>query len=155
MLITDTYLIININQINSFKTLKHFNLDLGTSLINERKQFLPSDLIIQKHFIFYDKIINKCGNFGNLKIYSNFKVKINTIEIYNEKDNMVHELDDSNTLYDEINTALDDFFTKHNLNDEIKPEIENKEIEKEVYIQPNKPLSEMTMEERISYLRNN
>lgn len=153
-LITDTYLLININQINAFKEIEHFNLDLGTKLINESKQFIPNDINVQKHYMFFNKIINKCGNIGTLQIYSSFNVPIGTIELYNEKQMLKYNLNQSNNLYDEINNALDKFFDELGLNTEIKPKTKTEEKTKEKYIKPNKPLNKMNMEERVAYLRN-
>ena len=157
MLITDTYILINLTMINSFRNIKEFKLDLGHSLTNEQNRFLPNDINVQKHYMFFNKIITKCGNIGKLHIYSNFKIPQNTIEIYNEKDKFIYELDGNISLYENINNGLDEFFTEHNLNIENKPETkieETKQEEKAIYTKPDKPLSEMTIKEKIAYSRN-
>jgi len=156
MLITDTYLVINKIDINNFRKIKQFKLDLGASLTNNENKFIPNDPIMQKHYMFFDQIITKTGSIGNLQIYSNFKTKQGYINIYNEKDMLEYKIDSNISLYDNINNCLDTFFTEHNLNDQIKPETkkEEKEEKEESYIKPDKELKDMTMEERIEYARN-
>lgn len=155
MLITDTYLLINYNDIHNFRKIEYFKLDLGMSLTNNENKFLPNDAIMQKHYMFFNEIITKCGNIGNLQIYSNFKVSQGTIQIYNEKESLIYDIDTNKPLYDNINDGLDSFFTEHNLNSQIKPETEIEEIEEEsTYVKPDKKLEEMTIEERIAFARN-
>lgn len=154
MIKTETYLVINPTNIYNLKTIKHFKLNLGTSLTTENK-FLPNDPIMQKHYMFFDEIINKCGNIGGLNIYSTFKNDINTISVYNEKEKYIYNINHKISYYENINEALNQFFIKHNLVQELKPEIEEiKETKKNVYVKPDKNLSEMTLEERILFARN-
>jgi len=136
--------------------IKQFELDLGKSLVTmDTKKFLPGDTIIQKHYMFHNEIIQKLGDIGTLKIYSNVKLNFNTIVIYNDNDSLVCDLNNNLSLYDNINLSLDLFFNKNNIKKDVSTTIVKEEpaIVEESVIISNKPKNEMTMEERILYAR--
>src|SRR5690348_13832715 len=112
---SDTYIVCNSNLINKLKNIVHFKLDLGQSLIDKQNKFLPQDLFIQKHFIFHNQIIHLCGYLGSLPIYTYNQAKINMLYMYNQSDSLDYVMDDILSIYDNINEALNIFFTKLNI----------------------------------------
>lgn len=157
MLKVDTYLVINSGIVSKLKNIKQFKLNLGQSLINNKNQFMPADVKIQKHYLYFKEIVNLVGYIGTLSIYTSNICERNTIILYNNAEFFKYILNDSLSIYDNINTAIDLFFTKiglnKDINTEVKEEIKKEEIKKEEYIQ-SKSLSEMTEAERIEYARN-
>lgn len=154
MNISETYIVINSLLVSKLKQIKHFELNLGTSLLNGAKQFLPSDVKIQKHYIYFNENILLVGYIGSLAFYTNNRLNTTFIELYNEKDVLIYALTGID-LYSDINLALDQFIKKYEtVKPNIVPEIKE-EVKQEEYIKPNKKLSELSLEERIAYVRNN
>ena len=150
----DTYLVINKLLTPKFKTITYFKYDLGKSLINDQLKFSPHDVNIQKHLIFFDTILLKIGDIGNLKVYTNNKIEHNKVGIYNADKEFLYDLDNNLSMYDNINTGLDLFFNKY---EKIEKDIDTSksdEITKEKYVKPNKDIKEMSEEERILFARN-
>ena len=152
-MITNTYIVVSSNITNKLKNIEHFKFDLGSRLIDfNRGSFLPADVIIQKHYMFHNEIINLIGYIGSLPIYTHPQILFNNIKLVNEKNALVYNLDDNLSLYDNINLGLDIFFNKFEYIN--KPSTIKKEEKKDIYIKPNKNMSGMTESERILYARN-
>ena len=149
----NTYIICHGNLISKLKQISHFKLNLGKALVDSSLKFNPSDVNIQKHYLFFNKIINMCGYIGSLPIYNYSAININNIHLYNDKEEFIYELDNNLSLYDNINLSLDLFFNKLGLKNNIQTT--NEELPEIKYIKPNKPMSELSLEERIMMLRNN
>jgi len=92
MNISETYIVINSLLVSKLKQIKHFELNLGTSLLNGAKQFLPSDVKIQKHYIYFNENILLVGYIGSLAFYTNNRLNTTFIELYNEKDVLIYAL---------------------------------------------------------------
>lgn len=152
----DTYLVCNSSLIQKLKNIKHFQLDLGSKLLTDNQQFLPNDVNVQKHVIFFDDVIYKLGNIGSLKIYSCNNISQNEFNLYNIKESFNYKLDDSLSIYDNINTSLKLFFNKLGFTDVNTSPKEEETVNNKIpeYIKPNKPFTEMTLEERILFARN-
>jgi len=154
MNLINTYLICNSSLVVQLRKIPHFTLELGVALLQNQK-YSPGDANIQKHHIFHNEILVKCGSIGSLQIYNGSNYTMNQICIGNEDKLDIFTLDPNKTLYANINTMLDTFFKKYEL---IKDVETTKEVvveqPKEVYIKPDKKLSEMTEAERIAYIRN-
>src|SRR5690606_23661617 len=138
------------------RKIKHFNMDLGYKLLNENKATQPDDLIVHKHILFHNELIESLGNIGKLHIYSKLNIDFNNIKLYNEKKYYEHKIDKNISFYDNINKGLDLFFEQNGIKEENKPKIkeEQTETKEKEYLKPNKPLKEMSMDERIAYARN-
>jgi hypothetical protein len=150
----DTYMICNSALITKLKTVKGFSLNLGQALINNSK-FMPKDVKIQKHYLYYNEIINLIGYIGTLSIYTQTQCKHNTLILYNEKEVFQYTLDNYLSVYDNINTSIDLFFTKIGLKKDISTIVEEEiQIVKPEYVKPDKLMSEMNEEERIMFARN-
>lgn len=160
MLLHETYIVCNSQNINHFKKIEHFKLDLGKQLLDVQKRgktFQPGDVKVQTHLIFHDDLIMKCGSIGTLGIYTSNLIDKYTIRICNGQLYTDYKLDPNTSLYDNMNTMLDLFMETNNMipkepldvskDDEEK---ENQNIQENI---PSKPLSEMNMEERIAYAR--
>lgn len=149
----NTYIICNGSLIQKLKKIQHFKLNLGKSLTDTSFKFNPNDINIQKHYLFFNKLINMIGYIGALPIYSYSGILIDDIYLYNDKEEFIYHLDDKLSLYDNINLSLDLFFTKIGLTNDIKTTID--ELPEIKYIKPDKSISELSLQERILYLRNN
>ena len=155
MIKAETYIVCNSSLVPKFKTITAFKLNLGQKLITDQQQFLPNDVKIQKHYIFYKKIINLIGYIGTLSIYTDNYTKTNEIVLYNDTNEFVYTLDDNMSLYDNINLALQLFFKQHGLIKDVETKVEDKkDPAPQEYVKPDKPLSEMTEYERIQFARN-
>lgn len=152
MIKRDTYLVINKQLTPKFKNIKQFKLNLGTKLIGNNDKFMPNDVNIQKHYMFFQHVILLIGNIGTLKVYTKFDLKFNEIQVCNEDKSFIYTLDDNLSIYDNVNTVLDIFFEKYNLENNISTEI-NQTKEKQYEI-PDKDFKDMTIQERILYARN-
>lgn len=151
----DTYLVCNSSLVPKLKNIQHFKLNLGQSLINNNNKFLPNDVKIQKHYLYFQQIINLVGYIGTLSVYTNSLCKNNTLILYNNQEQFLYELDPNLSTYDNINTAIDLFFTKIGFKQDINTEKPKEiEIKEEEYVKPNKSLFEMSEAERIAYARN-
>lgn len=150
MKIINTYIIINITNIHKLKQIKHFEMNLGYALTDQQNRFNPGDINIAKHYTLHKKIISLLGYIGTLPIYTDRQLPINTIEICNEDIKIPFELKSDLSMYDNINEALKQFFEQTNLTVNVNTEKEEKQ---EVKVEINKPLKEMTMEERIAFVR--
>lgn len=151
----DTYIICNSSLVQKLRAIPQFKLDLGKSLLNMENKYNPGDVKIQKHHIFHNDILVKCGNIGSLNIYNSSKYKNNEICVCSDKILDIFTIEDNMSIYTIINRILDNFFKKHNVVKDVSTKVEEeKEIKEEVYNKPDKPLNEMTEAERISYVRN-
>ena len=154
MNLINTYLICNSSHVIELRKIKHFQLELGVALLQNQK-YSPGDVNIQKHHMFHNDILVKCGSIGSLPIYNSSKYTMQQICIANDDKIEIYVLDYSKTLYDNINTMLDTFFKKYELIKDVKTTKEEVVVvEEEVYVKPNKSLSEMTQDERVMYVRN-
>lgn len=155
MIKAETYIVCNSSLVPKFKTISAFKMNLGQKLITDQQQFLPNDVKIQKHFIFYRKIINLIGYIGTLSIYTDNYTNKDEIVLYNDNNELVYKLDDNMSLYDNINLGLQLFFKQHGLVKDVETKVEDKkDPAPHEYVKPDKPLSEMTEAERIQYARN-
>lgn len=189
MVISNTYIVVNVSLIDKLKSINEFELDLGKSLTSYDQirtskskvhNFLPSDSIVQSHYTYFEQIIQKLGNLGSLLIYSNNDIMNNQIIICNDGVQNMYIINMSKNIYEELNRCMNLFFrnvnvTKDNANvteqvkeyvnedanedldiNVIRPVITPKKdlalLEKYNKIK-NKPLSELTEEERIIYAR--
>ena len=150
-----TYIVINSTLIPQLKKISAFKLNLGMSLISRNMhQFMPEDVNIQKHYLFFGTIINMCGYIGSLPVYTNTTQKIDNIMLYNEKDSLTHLIDNNIDMYSNLNNGLNIFFEQIGLNVKSTTITKKEEtITIPEYVKPNKPLNEMNMEERMAYLR--
>lgn len=153
MTIKSTYIVVHSNLVNRLKNITHFKLDLGTSIVNAQNMFQPNDVFIQKHYMFHGDIIHCLGHIGSLPVYSQLKTPHNTIRFCNEMETLDYHLNDLMSLYDNINTGLDLFFTKIGLKNNLSTVKETESTP--VYVAPDKPLSEYTEAERIALIRSN
>jgi hypothetical protein len=153
MIKTNTYIVCNSSLVMKLKSIPHFNMNLGQSLIDKKMNFNPADITIQKHYLFHDEIINLVGFIGSLTVYTKSDSLMDRIYLYNEKETFDYTLDANMSLYDNINLALGLFFDKLGIKSNVvtKPE---EPIAEPVYVKPNKKMSEMTEAERILYARN-
>lgn len=156
MLLQETYIVCSPQNINLFKKIPHFKMDLGRQLLDgggKEKVFQPGDVRVQTHLIFYNELIMKCGSIGILNIYNNSTVDRNTIMICNGQVRTAYTIDEHMSMYDNMNLMLDLFMKANGMMPKETPKAEE-EIKEEVkQVVPDKPLSEMTMEERIAYAR--
>jgi len=150
--IKDTYIVINGDLTGKLRQIKHFKLDLGNKLLLDNKQLMPVDVNIQKHLIYFEEFIYLTGYIGTLPIYTNTKLEINTIMVCNSDDHINYTINDEETMYDNINNALNILFNKINKTPDVTTVVEIKTTEKE-NIKVKKPLSEMTEAERIAFAR--
>lgn len=152
MNIKSTYIVTHSSLMNRLKQITHFKMDLGSSIVNKENMFQPSDMFIQKHYTFYGDIIHSLGFIGSLPVYSLNALKIDTIMFCNETESFLYKLNDMLSVYDNINTGLDLFFTKIGIKSTISTvkETESKPIP---YVAPNKPFNEFTEAERIAHIR--
>jgi len=137
---------------NRLKQITHFRMDLGTSIVNKENMFQPSDMFISKHYTFYGDIIHSLGFIGSLPVYSLNSLPMNTIMFCNETKSFKYKLNDMLSVYDNINTGLDLFFTKFELKNKIST-VKETESKPEPYVAPNKPFNEYSEAERIAYIR--
>lgn len=154
MIKTNTYIVCNSSLVQKLKTVEHFKINLGMQLHDKLMKFNPEDINIQKHFLFFDDIINMVGYIGSLAIYTKTQSNVNHICLYNEKESFDYTLDDNMSLYDNINLSLGLFFDKLGIKSNVVTKNEEHLVEQE-YVRPNKKLSEMNHAERIQYVRNN
>jgi hypothetical protein len=153
MIKKDTYLVINKQLTPKLKNIKQFKLNLGTKLIGNNDRFMPNDVNIQKHYMFFQNVILLIGTIGTLKVYTKYELKFNEIQICNEDKSFNYTLDENLSVYDNINESLDIFFNKYNLEKNITTTVEKETLKQ--YTAPDKPFKEMTVQERILYARNN
>ena len=150
-----TYIVINSILLSKFKKIPAFKINLGMALTSRNMhRFMPDDINIQKHYLFFNSIINMCGYIGSLPVYTNTAINNDIIILYNEKDYLEYIIDSNMNIYDNLNQGLNLFFDKIGLT--IKPASITKDEEiviETTYIKPDKPLANMTMEERMIYLR--
>lgn len=150
----DTYLVCNSSLVQKLKNIQQFKLNLGQALINNNNQFMPNDVKVQKHFIYFKQILNLVGYIGTLSIYTQSQCKHNTIMLCNHQESFEYALDTNLSIYDNVNIAIDLFFTKIGLNQDITTVVDEPlEIKEVEYIKPNKTFSEMSDDERIMYAR--
>lgn len=154
MNLINTYLICNSSLVIELRKIKHFTLELGVALLQNQK-YSPGDVNIQKHHMFHNEILVKCGSIGSLPIYNSNKYSMHQLCIANEDKIEVYELDTTKNIYENINNILDVFFKKYELIKDVKTTVEEPiKQEEPVYVKPDKPLSEMTEAERVMYVRN-
>lgn len=152
MIIADTYIVVNSMLLSKLRHIEHFTLDLGSALTTTQK-FNPKDVNIQKHYMMHHDIINMCGSIGTLFIYTKPTMDINKLYLYNEEESFDYTINDNLSLYDNINLALSLFFEKLGIESNVNTK-KQEEIKIPEYVKPDKPLNQMTMEERIAFLRN-
>jgi hypothetical protein len=148
---TNTYITCSSNLVNKLRQIPNFELNLGQSL-KTFDRFAPQDVNIQKHYIFFNQIIQMCGYIGSLAVYNTNNIGMDELGVYNENESLMYKLDGNLGIYDNINTALGIFFEKIGIAAPVISEPEK--VEELVYIRPDKKLSEMTKEERILFSRN-
>jgi hypothetical protein len=155
MLLQETYIVCNPQNISLFRKIPLFKLDLGKQLIDSSgkdKIFQPGDVRVQTHLIFYNELIMKCGTIGILNIYNNNTVDRNTIMICNGQIRISYTIDNNMSMYDNMNLMLDLFMKANGMIPKETPK-EEVVVEEIKHVLPTKPLSEMSMEERIAYAR--
>lgn len=150
---TNTYIVCNSSLVQRLKQIQYFKINLGQQLHDKQMKFNPVDLNIQKHFIFFDVIINMVGYIGSLSVYTKTQTDINIISLYNEKESFDYTIDDNMSLYDNINLALGLFFDKLGIKSNVVTKDEQ-QLQPVEYVRPNKKLSEMNETERIAFARN-
>lgn len=151
--LTKTYIVCNNEILKHIKKINGFQINLGQALMNFRQQLSPADLVIQMHIQLYNEIILLNGYLGSLYIYCNGNYKSNTLSIFNEQERLDIEVNDYNDIYNIINSGLKEMKKKTGKDTNIQvDEIKQKEIKE--YKQPNKSISEMTLDERIAFARN-
>jgi len=151
---TNTYIVCNSGIVQKLRNIKDFKINLGQQLHDKQLKFNPVDLNIQKHYLFFNDIINMVGYIGSLAVYTKPTSLFDHIYLYNEKESFDYTIDNNMSLYDNINLALGLFFDKLG----IKSNVVTKDevfVDETVYVKPNKKLSEMNLAERIAYVRNN
>lgn len=113
------------------------------------------DINMATHISFFGRFIAKCGNIGSLQIYNDAQLSIHEIEICNNGSRTSYFINDDD-IYKFINTSLNHFFKEHGMLTDKSSEITKvEEVKKEpAYVKPNKPMSEMTDEERAEFARN-
>ena len=153
MIKTNTYIVINSTLVQKLKHIEAFKMNLGLSLIDKKNSFMPADINIQKHVIFHNSIINLVGYIGALPVYTATNSDTSAIMLYNEKESLKYAIDDTMSMYDNINVALDLFFTKIGIKKNVVT-TPDKKLEPAEYVQPTKKLSDMTELERIDFARN-
>ena len=163
MLKVDTYLVCNSGIVSKFRSIDKFTLNLGQSLVNNQNQFMPADVKIQKHFLYFKEIVNLIGYIGTLSIYTTNNIGRDEIMLCNNNEQFRYKLDNNLSMYDNVNTSISLFFDKIGLNQDVVTEFEEPEqtleekatnTKKEEYLIPTKPMSEMSELERIEYARN-
>lgn len=154
MTIKSTYIVVHSSLVSRLKQITHFKMDLGTSIVNAQNMFQPNDVFIQKHYMFHGEIIHCLGHIGSLPVYSQLKTPLNSICFCNEMEIFDYKLNDLLSVYDNINTGLDLFFTKLGFKNNLST-VKETDSKTATYIQPNKPLSEYSESERIALLRSN
>lgn len=152
MTIKSTYMVTHSSLMTRLKNINHFRMDLG-SIVNKQNMFQPSDMFIQKHYTFYGTIIHSLGFIGSLPVYSLNSLSMNTIMFCNETESFMYKCNDNLSVYDNINTGLDLFFTKLGIKNKISTVKEETTDSKIPYVIPNKPMNEFTEAERIAYIR--
>lgn len=153
MIKTNTYIVCNSSLVSKLKSIPHFEMNLGQALIDKKMNFNPTDLCIQKHYLFHEDIINLVGFIGSLAVYTKSNSNMDNIGLYNEKESLEYALDQNMSLYDNINLALGLFFDKLGIKSNVVTTVEEPVKEPE-YVKPDKKMSEMTEAERIQYARN-
>lgn len=154
MNLINTYLICNSSLVIELRKIKQFNLELGVALLQNQK-YSPGDVNIQKHHMFHNEILVKCGSIGSLSIYNSNKYTMQQLCIANEDKIEVYQLDANKNIYENINSMLDVFFKKYELIKDVETTVKEEiKPEEPIYIKPDKPLSEMTEAERVMYVRN-
>lgn len=150
----NTYLVCNSGHVPRLRQISHFKLNLGQSLIDKQNKFIPQDLNIQKHYIFHNTIIQLCGYIGSLPIYTNPSHDLRCLEVCNEKESLMYTIEDNMSMYDNVNSALGLFFDRVGITTPVTKVEDAEPVAVVEYVRPNKKLSEMTMDERIAFLRN-
>lgn len=153
MIKSNTYIVCNSALVSKLQTIKHFKLNLGQALIDRQMNFNPADTIIQKHYLFHNKVIQLCGYIGSLAIYTSPSATFDILALYNDKDYLDYAIDSNMSFYDNINLGLDIFFTKMGIKSNVVTKTEEMPTPPE-YVKPNKSFKDMTEYERIQYARN-
>lgn len=153
MIKSNTYIVCNSSTVARLKQIQHFKVNLGQALIDRSMNFNPTDMSIQKHYIFHNDIINLVGFIGALAVYTKTNSEVDHIYLYNEKESFDYTLDGNMSLYDNINTSLGLFFEKIGIKNTVST-VNPEPIKEPEYVKPAKKMSEMTEAERIAYARN-
>jgi len=154
MIKTNTYIICNSALVPRLKSIEHFKINLGQALVDKTMNFNPTDLTIQKHYLFHDEIINLVGFIGSLAVYTKTNLDMTHIYMYNEKESFDYTLDTNMSLYDNINFSLGLFFDKIGIKSNVVTKSEEPVLHDVEYVKPDKKMSDMTKAERIAYARN-
>lgn len=154
MEIINTYIVVNLSQVNALKSIQYFKMNLGLALTDNNNRFNPGDINITKHYQFHNKIINLIGYIGTLPIYTDRSINHTDIEICNETITKLYRLNENQSMYDNINTHLKQFFIDTGLKTNVETKTKDTVEITEEYIQPSKPLKDMSIEERILFARN-
>jgi len=150
--LTKTYLVCNSLVFGQIRKIEGFSLNLGRSLLNMDKKLIPSDVVIQKHIMRYDEILQLNGYLGSLHVYNNPRYPQDQFSVFNEE-NRVDIKMGNKTILEAINEGLNRMAEVCGIKVDIAPKKEEVE-EKLEYIRPSKKLEEMSLDERILFARN-
>lgn len=179
--LAEVYLVCNDSLSRELKKISQFKMDLGKSLLDHsrnkqnQQKFVPSDLVIQKQYVYFNRIVNQLGWIGSLGIYTHPSIAYDTIGFYHEDKEVLHTVDKSTSLYDNINVGFGKLFEMigHKADkDATEGTVEKLHVSSDAdeviytnnngvmkktdknYKRPEKSFSEMTQEERVAYARN-
>ena len=145
-------MVCNSSVFNQIRKIEGFSLNLGRSLLNMDKKFIPSDVVIQKHIMFFDEILQLNGYLGSLHVYNNSRYSQDQFSVFNEK-NRVDIRMENKTILEAINEGLNKMAEICGIKADIAPPPADASKEQK-YVRPAKKLEEMTLDERIQFARN-
>ena len=149
--LTKTYLVCNSQVFTHIRKIEGFSLNLGRSLLNLDKKFIPADVVIQKHIMFFDEILQLNGYLGSLHISVNSRYQVGQFSVFNEKNRVDVKMENKDIL-EALNEGLNKMADICGIKADIVPPSETKK--EEIYVRPKKKLEEMNLEERLLFARN-